>query len=152
MIFTLIYVSDSNISAFGDIAKTELLSVEKRSHQNNSLCDVHGFLLYYQGRFLQILQGEFDGVISIFGKIKQDTRHRNVRVIWFSNTDEASFDKWKMLYSMEYAAENYKKFTVQPSILSQFVPKEGHLTPEAYGLLMSVATQARDDLGVTNHS
>ena len=150
MIFTLIYVSDSNISAFGDSAKAELEGIEKWSEFNNDLCDVRGFLFYYQGRFLQILQGEFDGVVSIFGKIKQDTRHRNVRVIWFSNTEQKSFDKWKMLYSMEYAADNYRKLTIQPSILSQFVPKEGHLTPEAYAMLMSVATQARDDLGVAS--
>lgn len=146
MIFTIIYVSDSNVSPFGDLAIAELQNIERHAHFNNDLYDVRGFLFYYQNRFLQILQGEFDSIISVFGKIKDDPRHRNLRVVWFSNAEGHAFSKWSMLYSMNYASENFKKMTVETSTIARFVPDRGHLSPQAFRFLMDMATQTVEEL------
>jgi hypothetical protein len=147
MIFTLVYVSDSNLLPFGDLATVELDKIAKSSGFNNDIYDVRGFLFYYQNKFLQILQGEFDSIISVFAKIKDDPRHHNVRIVWFSSSECHAFKKWSMLYSIEYACENFKKLTVQSSSIARFVPDRGHLTPQAYQLLLDVATQSLEELG-----
>ena len=103
-------------------------------------------MFYYHNRFLQILQGEFDSIISVFAKIKDDPRHSNLRIVWFANAEQHAFCKWSMLYSMKYAAEHFKKLTVHGSSIARFVPEQGHLSPQAFRFLMDVATQAVDDL------
>ena len=149
MIFTLVYVSDSNVSPFGDLACAELQNIEKQAYFNNDLYDVRGFLFYYQNRFLQILQGEFDSLISIFAKIKDDPRHRDVRVVWFSSSDKHEFGKWSMLNSMNYASHNFRKLTVEASTIARFVPARGHLSPHSFRFLMDVATQTVDELNAS---
>ena len=146
MIFTLIYVSDANLCAFGDTAGKQIEAIENKSAFNNDLYDVRGYLFYYDKHFLQILQGEFDNIISIFAKIKEDPRHTNLRIIWFSNAPKHSFEKWSMAYSMDFAAENYKTLTDKSSLIARFVPQSGHLTPSSFQLLMHFATQSEEEL------
>ena len=148
MVFTLVYVSDANLCAFGNSAAQQIETIEQRSTFNNDLYDVRGFLFYYDKKFLQILQGEFDSIISVFGKIKEDPRHSNIRIIWFSNAQKHSFEKWSMAYSMSYAAENYKTMVEKSGLMSRFVPENGHLTPSSFQLLMHFATQSEDELNV----
>jgi hypothetical protein len=145
MVFTLIYVSDSNISPVGNLALAELMDVEKKANFNNSLCDVRGFLFYYQHRFLQILQGEFDSIIAVYAQIKDDTRHCNLRILWFSNDTEFAFDRFSMAYSIGYAKDHFAELTSQPSLIQRFVPERGHLSPEAHRVLMAMATQTGDE-------
>jgi Sensors of blue-light using FAD len=145
MVFTLIYVSDSNISPVGNLALAEMMDIEKRATFNNDLYDVRGFLFYYKKRFLQILQGEFDSIIAVYGKIKDDSRHRNLRILWFSDDAEFAFDKFSMAYSMDYARDHYQELTTQPSLMQRFVPERGHLSPEAHRVLMATATQTGDE-------
>ncbi len=146
MIFSLVYVSDCNMTVFGEAVGTELQNMQKHAEYNNDLYDVRGFLFYYQNKFLQILQGDFDSIISIFGKIKDDPRHSNLRIIWFSNADKHEFSNWSMLHSMTFMSENFKQLSIQPSTIGRFVPDEGHLSPQAFRMLMAVATQTRDEL------
>jgi Sensors of blue-light using FAD len=144
MVFTLIYVSDSNISPVGDLVLAEMLDIEIKANVNNTLYDVRGFLFYFQNQFLQILQGEFDCIIAMYAKIKDDSRHRNLRILWFSDDAAFAFSPFSMSYSIGYAIEHYQELTLQPSLIRRFVPERGHLSPEAHRVLMAMATQTGD--------
>ena len=146
MIFSLVYVSDCKITPFGDSASAEIESIKSHAQFNNDLYDVRGFLFYYQNHFLQIMQGDFDSIISVFGKIKNDPRHDNLRIIWFSSAEMHEFQKWSMAYSMGYASDNFKKLTMEPSTIGRFVPERGHLTPQSFRVLMDMATQTEEEL------
>ena len=88
----LIYVSAATIE-FTEESLKELL--EKARAKNMSL-HVSGMLVYEEGSFLQVLEGAEAAVMSIFDKIKVDSRHDNVRLLLKNEIEERSFQEWKM--------------------------------------------------------
>ena len=57
----------------------------KDARSNNALKDITGCLIYYDGNFVQLLEGEKQKVLELYGKIKLDGRHSDVHM--FSEDD-----------------------------------------------------------------
>ena len=54
MLKSIVYVSSSE----GDISKKTLLAILKKCTKNNKLLNITGMLIYFEGTFIQVLEGE----------------------------------------------------------------------------------------------
>lgn len=88
----LIYVSN----AHHEMAASELDSVLEASARNNATRGITGMLLYANGSFLQILEGEAAAVDEAFERIGRDPRHGNIFVLEREAVGERSFARWSM--------------------------------------------------------
>ena len=68
----------------------------KRSSKNNLRDNITGLLLLSGDRFLQVLEGDSKAVNRLYGKIYQDSRHREVELISFESIDVPYFETWGM--------------------------------------------------------
>jgi hypothetical protein len=73
----------------------ELLDHSRRSNAANGIT---GALVYTDGIFLQILEGDEDRLNDLMTKIRQDVRHENVVVLQAGEVPTAVFGSWKMAY------------------------------------------------------
>lgn len=86
---------------------TELLhSLLKASFENNARLGVTGILLYRDGNFLQLIEGDEATVDGLFEKIRQDPRHGNIMTFLREEISDRQFGGWSMAFrdlSMEEA-------------------------------------------------
>lgn len=90
--FYLIYVS----SAIKLMDDQELLFLLKQSRDNNLRLGITGMLLYKEGNFMQMIEGEKQTVLDLYETIRKDTRHRELITIITDETDQRAFDDWSM--------------------------------------------------------
>ncbi len=88
----LIYVSSANVT-FSNQELKELL-IESRS--NNLVNDITGILLYKDGNFMQVLEGEERVINSTLLKISGDRRHKGMITLLREPVSERSFPDWSM--------------------------------------------------------
>lgn len=75
---------------------SELLETAK--NWNRSI-HVTGILLYIDGTFFQVLEGEEKVVKALYDKICRDPRHTNVTTIICESIAKRNFPEWTMAYS-----------------------------------------------------
>ncbi len=93
MLFSLTYVS----SAVEIFSKSELEHLLAVSHENNAKRGVTGMLLYKEGNFMQVLEGDEREVrIVFYEKISADTRHKDINVLLQGPVAERQFPHWDM--------------------------------------------------------
>jgi len=92
MMITLIYGS----SATRKMSEQELLEILETSHHNNLALDITGMLLYADGNFLQVLEGEEEAVTTVYAKIQKDPRHQGLMVYVKQPIKERQFADWEM--------------------------------------------------------
>ncbi|WP_333809605.1 BLUF domain-containing protein [Flavobacterium sp.] len=92
----IIYLS-SGIKIFSDEEINDLLKVSRNNNQKNGIT---GLLLYSDGNFMQILEGEKEAVEITYKKIVNDNRHRNIIVVANESVKKRNFSEWKMGYSV----------------------------------------------------
>ena len=92
--FELIYVS----TAEKRMNKDNLQSILMESMRHNSDHNITGILLYDQGSFCQVLEGDKKDVLSLFKKIKKDKRHFNVITISEKDIQYREFSAWSMRF------------------------------------------------------
>ncbi len=90
--FNLLYTSNSTQETTQDI----LEAILKTARFNNSSENITGMLLYSEGAFVQLLEGDEYNVKNTFYKISRDPRHTNVEVIIESNASHRHFPNWQM--------------------------------------------------------
>ena len=73
-LFQIVYTSTAT-EPFG---KPELVELLKGSVRRNTQAGITGLLLYRDGTFMQVLEGEEAAVTALFAKISQDSRHHHV--------------------------------------------------------------------------
>jgi hypothetical protein len=78
------------------LSPTELESLLEECRRSNSKADVTGILLYQNGSFFQVLEGEHAQVESLFKKIGLDKRHHQTKKIIFESIATRSFAAWTM--------------------------------------------------------
>ncbi len=71
------------------------------SREFNAKHDITGCLIYFEGFFIQYLEGEAEEVLALFEKIKIDIRHRSVDLLSQGNIYSREFDTWSMAYLSE---------------------------------------------------
>jgi hypothetical protein len=90
----LIYVSAAS-SRFPQAELDQILAV---SRSNNSARGLTGMLLFHDGCFFQVLEGDADTIERTFATISRDTRHSGVIILESRAIDERGFPQWSMGY------------------------------------------------------
>ena len=100
-LLSLVYCSTAT-QAFGDQELAQLLDTSRTA---NEARDITGLLLYRDGEFVQILEGEEREVEALMARIATDPRHTDVRVLLREPLHERRFADWTMGYQTLTAAE-----------------------------------------------
>ena len=94
MTYQIVYSSEAATPMqTGDLE--ELLDHARRS---NAAKGITGALVYAEGIFLQILEGDNARVQALMAKIQRDVRHAGVVILRESEVPEAIFGTWKMAF------------------------------------------------------
>lgn len=90
--FFLVYVS----SAVRPLSRSELEDLLATSRDNNARAGITGMLLYKDGNFMQVLEGEEGAVRALYDKIGDDPRHRGEITLREGLTEERQLADWSM--------------------------------------------------------
>jgi uncharacterized membrane protein (DUF373 family) len=74
----------------------DLLKLLKQARTNNGAKNITGILLYSNGTFFQVLEGEEAAVENLYRTIEKDPRHKNCTIIERLNITERAFPYWSM--------------------------------------------------------
>jgi hypothetical protein len=113
----LVYIS----TAYKLLNQDELLDILTISRKNNQQRNLTGILLYGEGTFIQVLEGEEEILKETYKDIEADERHKNVIKMTEGELEERNFKNWSMGFKAINAAE-----------LSQF---QGYTNPQSRGFL-----------------
>lgn len=80
------------------MGSSELEEILEDARKGNEARDVTGVLLYTDGVFLQILEGERNTVQSLLSSIRADERHGDMKVFYESEVPTRAFSDWRMAY------------------------------------------------------
>ena len=95
-LITLVYVS----VATRKMTEADLVSILEVARERNKELDVTGMLLYRDGFFVQVLEGEQVVIEDLFQKISGDSRHKHVIVVYQNSIQKRSFLEWSMGFNM----------------------------------------------------
>ena len=90
--FFLVYVS----AAVTWFSAAELHSLLAAARANNQRAGITGMLLYKDGNFMQVLEGEEAAVRALQARIACDLRHRGMVVIASGPLQQRQFPDWTM--------------------------------------------------------
>ncbi len=93
--FSIVYRS----IAVPTFKQTDVKEMLDKARDNNSRDNITGCLLYYEGEFIQYLEGNQIKVLSLFDKIKEDKRHQDISILAYGVTDSREFKDWEMAYA-----------------------------------------------------
>lgn len=130
----LIYLS----TAVNLFSQDELEKLLEKSRKNNAAKDVTGLLLYHDGSFIQVLEGEPGTVDNVFKTIETDPRHKHIITIAEGEHDGRAFSKWSMGFHRASAKEmaELEAYT-DPKKVKDLLPGEDH---PAFTMLKTFAT------------
>ena len=74
----------------------ELAELMQQSRSNNLRSELTGMLLYCEGNFFQVLEGDEEAVKSVYRSIEKDPRHDDMVKIIEEGIAERSFGDWSM--------------------------------------------------------
>jgi hypothetical protein len=94
MIYQVIYSSESTTPMQTD----DLEELLEQARANNITNGITGALIYADGVFLQILEGDKTNVQHLLAKIRRDLRHETITVLRESEIPSATFGSWKMAF------------------------------------------------------
>ena len=88
----VVYASAA-VEAFSEVQLVQLLA---RARTNNERLGVTGLLLYDEGSFLQVLEGDAKVIELLYETIARDKRHQRVIALLSREAPERHFAKWRM--------------------------------------------------------
>lgn len=88
----IIYLSSAEIH----FSEEEIISLLKKSRLYNIQRDITGMLIYIDGNFLQVLEGDKKEVINLYEKIKEDCKHKGLICVFDDQTENRQFPDWSM--------------------------------------------------------
>jgi hypothetical protein len=94
MTYQIIYSSEST----SPMQAVDLEEILEQARARNAASGITGALVYVDGVFLQILEGEPVKVQTLMASIAKDLRHQTVTVLLENTAPIASFAEWKMAY------------------------------------------------------
>lgn len=105
---------------------------------------ITGVLVFVEGVFLQILEGEKDVVLNLMETIKRDPRHHGIKVYRERETDERAFASWSMAY-LSPSAEEVSRWaelegtTTMATVLASLDSEPGRLPGMVVNILKAIA-------------
>lgn len=140
-LFQLVYYSE----ATRPFSEDDLWALLEQARRNNKARDITGCLLYGNGKFIQLLEGEENTVRALHGHIERDSRHKVLLDVSKEHCQERAFQGWTMgfrtlddrgmpdglkgLAESMHSASNTEASTGK-KYLHQFAVHQGLLKPE----------------------
>lgn len=78
MRFAISYVS----TASRDLPQDEIVKILEETQIRNNKHGVNGLLIYSEGNFFEVIEGEKTRIQDLFKIIKEDPRHKNILMIF----------------------------------------------------------------------
>ena len=108
--------------------ETELLKILTISRENNTTNGISGILLYGNGMFLQVLEGEKEQLTATFNRIAEDERHKGITEVASGPLAQRNFADWGMAFKA-VGKDTFKQIKgfldpLSPELLSN---KDGHI-------------------------
>jgi hypothetical protein len=94
MPYQIMYSSEAKVPLTA--AGLEEILVDAR--EGNQARDVTGALVYVDGVFFQILEGDEGAVRKLMASIASDSRHQSVKVFYEAEVASRAFASWRMAY------------------------------------------------------
>tara|TARA_R100000935_G_C2768890_1_gene136815 strand:- start:266 stop:682 length:417 start_codon:yes stop_codon:yes gene_type:complete len=91
MRYAISYVSSLN----PDLVENDIQEVLNYTRNWNNDHDITGILLYSDGNFFQVLEGEKEILKSLISRIVKDKRHHNVMIIFEKEVSQTIFDDYQ---------------------------------------------------------
>lgn len=125
--FQIVYTSTASVS----FSRVELMALLKGSFERNTRAGITGLLLYQDGSFMQVLEGEEPVVKALFAKICRDPRHHSIIPLIREQIEERNFPGSAMAFRDLDASElreqpGYSDFLNKPmngNLLAMDLPK-----------------------------
>lgn len=119
----------------------ELLVVARK--KNESL-NITGFLVYVDGVFIQVLEGNQEDVLGLMNTIESDRRHESVKIFFQATETSRMFTDWRMAHvdvSLEQIADWYELEGVVSTdlILKDIEDNPSTLREHVKGILMAIS-------------
>lgn len=86
------YTSTANT----DLSAPALAELLRRSRVKNEALGITGMLLYSNGSFMQVIEGEEAAIDALYARISADTRHHHVTLIIREPIPKRTFGAWSM--------------------------------------------------------
>jgi len=94
MTYQIIYSSESATPMQMD----DLEDILEQARSSNAARQITGALVYVDGTFLQVLEGEASTVKALMARIVADVRHETVTVLKEAEVAAPTFRDWRMAY------------------------------------------------------
>lgn len=92
--YQLIYIS----SATKSLARAEFLELVAQSQSNNDAVGITGILMYKDGNFMQVMEGDQELIAKLYSTIKVDPRHTLVSIIQEGPISLREYPGWSSSY------------------------------------------------------
>jgi hypothetical protein len=100
------YISD--YTGTKETIERDLSAITSVAKSENAKRDISGVLFFYEGKFLQIIEGNQFLLQQLMENIKADKRHENVEILINTTVEHRGFESWNMDY---FNFSNDKKFS-----------------------------------------
>jgi hypothetical protein len=102
------------------LSPTTLIALLMQARALNEYRNITGALVYGDGQFIQVIEGEEESVNALYQRISQDKRHENVFKLADKAISERSFQEWTMAFQ-ELSPAQFADLSgyVSPSELEQ---------------------------------
>jgi len=97
-VYRVVYYSSNLIPGDMEAIEGEVRRILETSRNNNTAASVTGALLFNNGCFAQVLEGDYEVVEKTFERIQMDERHANVIPLQFEAVAARNFTNWSMAY------------------------------------------------------
>ena len=94
MLIELLYTS----TATGEMTEEQLAGLLEHCRRNNEAAGITGLLIFHEGTFMQVLEGEKQAVMDLYQRILLDPRHTGSRVLWQLPIEARTFGDWSMAF------------------------------------------------------
>ncbi|WP_217989579.1 EAL domain-containing protein [Sphingomonas lenta] len=103
-LYRLVYYSRNAIWGLDEEVRASVQNILAASRRNNAEAKVSGALMFTDGYFAQVLEGDRAEVERVFERIQLDDRHSDVQLLSFEAVPTRVFPTWSMAFVGNSAA------------------------------------------------
>ncbi|WP_029038794.1 BLUF domain-containing protein [Salinimicrobium xinjiangense] len=118
------YVSNAD----KQLTTSEINELLKFSEENNNQKDIKGILLYSEGNFFQVIEGEKEKIISLWNKIQNDPRHYGIITVIDRDIQKGSYDHYRATVIPEGQKYN-------PGLPPEYLEPLKGISPDVQGVI-----------------
>jgi len=117
-VFTIAYHSRNLIEQQTMNSAAEIQRLLEQSRERNTRLGITGALLFNEGRFVQILEGDEPAVREVMDVIMRDPRHTDIDVLPARYARERTFAHWSMAFvgASPQAKDYYRDFSLSDKL------------------------------------